>query len=94
MNAIDAVIRILNLGLDNTVCGTIVLDSNVLEECQKQFGSYRAILSPQPYTTYLYEWRKADSPNEIGEPDALLIQPTFDDTMLIYMYELTNDWVR
>lgn len=91
MNAIEALERILTLGLDNNCCGTIKIDSSASESCESHFGSFRAIIAPQPYTTYLYEWIQADSPNKIGEPDALLIQPSFDGTMLIYMYELTND---
>lgn len=91
MNAIKALERILTLGLDNCSCGTIEIDSSVSESCELRFGSFRAIIAPQPCTTYLYEWLQADSPNEIGEPDALLIQTSFDGTMLIYMYELTND---
>lgn len=91
MNALQAVDRILTLGLTNDICGTIKMDTSALERCELYFGSFRAIIAPQPYTTYLYEWRDTESPNEIGEPDALLIQPSEDGTMLIYLYELTND---
>lgn len=91
MKAIEALERVLTLALDNTTCGTIEIDSSASESCELHFGSFRAIIAPKPFTTYLYEWRDTDSPNEIGEPDALLIQPSFDGTMLIYLYELTND---
>lgn len=91
MNAIKALERILTLGLDNCSCGTIKIDSSALETCELYFGSFRAIIAPQPYTTYLYEWKDTESANEIGEPDALLIQPSEDGTMLIYLYALTND---
>ena len=91
MDAIIAIDKILSLGLTNDICGIVETDSSKLEQCELKFGSFRAIKSPRPYTTYLYEWRKVDSPNEIGEPDALLIQSSFDGTMLIYLYELTYD---
>lgn len=91
MNAIHAIDRILALGLNDNGSGTIKIDSSALESCELLFGSVRAIIAPQPYTTYLFECKRPDSPNEIGEPDALLIQTSFDGTMLIYMYELTND---
>ena len=91
MNAIKAIERILTLGLSNNVCGTIETSDSAIDVCQLYFGNFHPILSPRPNTTYLYEWRKADSPNEIGEPDALLIQPSFDGAKLIYLYELTND---
>lgn len=91
MNAIQALDRILTLGLTNDICGTIKIDSSASETCELYFGSFRTIISPRPYTTYLYEWRDTESANEIGEPDALLIQPSEEGTMLIYLYELTND---
>lgn len=91
MKAIEALERVLTSGLDNTCCGTIKIDSSASESCEVQFGSFRAIIAPKPFTTYLYEWRHAEWPNEIGEPDALLIQPSNDGTMLVYLYELDEN---
>lgn len=88
MNAIYAIDRILKLDLDNSICGTIVTDEAPLDVCQMAFGSFRTIIEPLPNKSYLYEWRDLESPNEIEEPDALLIQTSDDGTMIIYLYEL------
>lgn len=90
MNAIHAIERILTLGLDNNSCGTFVTGDSAKEDCKLEFGDFHAIIEPKPHKIYLYEWKQADSYNEIGEPDALLIQPSFDGTMLIYLYELNE----
>lgn len=88
MNAIYAIDQILKLDLNNQICGTIVTDEAPLDVCMMAFGSFRAIIEPLPNKTYLYEWRDLESPNEIEEPDALLIQTSDDGTMIIYLYEL------
>lgn len=88
MKAIYAIDQILKLDLNNQICGTIVMDDAPLDVCQMAFGSFRPIIAPLPYKSYLYEWRDLESPNEIEEPDALLIQTSDDGTMLIYLYKL------
>lgn len=88
MNAIYAIDKILKLDLNNSICGTIVTDEAPLDVCLMAFGSSRAIIAPMPNKCYLYEWRDIESPNEIGEPDALLIQTSDDGTMIIYLYQL------
>lgn len=88
MNAIYAIERILTLGLTNDSCGTILTTDSAIDDCKTNFGDFHAIIEPKPHKVYLYEWKLADSYNELGEPDALLIQPSFDGTVLIYLYEL------
>lgn len=88
MKTFEALVRIINLGLDNNVIGIVQTASAPMDNCKSNFGSFRAIIEPLPNKTYLYEWKDTESANEIGEPDALLIQPSEDGTMLIYLYEL------
>lgn len=91
MNAIHAIDRILTLGLDNMTCGTIMTTDSAIDDCKMNFGDFHAIIEPKPHKVYLYEWKDTESINEIGEPDALLIQPSNDGTMLVYLYELDEN---
>ena len=88
MKTFEALVRIINLGLDNNDCGIVQTASAPLDTCKSNFGSFRAIIEPLPNKTYLFEWLNAEKPNQIGVPDALLVQPSLKGTVIIYLYEL------
>lgn len=88
MKAIEILDAVLKYDIANDVVGIIKLDDKLNSECFDLFGDYTTIIPPKPNTVYVYEWLHHENLPEIGTPNAILIQPCGDETMLIYLYEV------
>lgn len=87
MKAFEILEAVLNYDIANDVVGIIEIDESPSTDCIGIFGMCSMIIPPKPNTVYVYEWLHHENLPKIGTPNAILIQPREDETMLIYLYE-------
>ena len=88
MKAIDILDAVLKYDIRNDVAGIVKINDTPITNCFDLFGDCSMIIPPKPNTVYVYEWLHHENLPEIGTPNAILIQPREDETMLIYLYEV------